>query len=60
MHVIEGNRINCVHEIVEWCKDHFATRDTKYNKHYFLEVKATSIKFIYLFDIIYVCVYIFL
>ena len=40
MHVIEGNRINSEKEIVEWCKDHFATQDTEKNKHYFCEVKG--------------------
>jgi hypothetical protein len=27
-------------KIVEWCENHFASRDTKYNKRYFWEVKG--------------------
>ena len=41
-----GNRIESANQIVEWCKVHFATRDTKYNKRYFWEVKC-ELSYIY-------------
>ena len=39
LYVHTGNKIESANQIVEWCKVHFATRDTEYNKHYFWEVK---------------------
>ena len=40
LYVHTGNKIESANQIVEWCRVHFATRDTEYNKHYFWEVKG--------------------
>ena len=40
LYIHVGKRIESVNQIVDWCKVHFSTQDTEYNKHYFLEVKG--------------------
>ena len=46
LYVHTGNRIESANQIVEWCKVHFATRDTEYNKRYCWEVKG-ELSYIY-------------
>jgi hypothetical protein len=46
LYVHIGNMIESANQIVEWCKVHFATRDTEYNKRYFWEVKG-ELSYIY-------------
>ena len=52
LYVHTGNKIESANQIVEWCKVHFATRDTEYNKCYFWEVKG-ELEVIFVFNVFF-------